>query len=295
MVGLKIGLLGRDVSGWGTQQLKESFQRRGVPSVFFNFSNITARAGYSPEATVENVDSIRELAALIIRPIGRGSLEEIIFRMDFLHRLERLGLLIVNPADAIEQSVDKYHALTLLEEKGLSVPRTAVTEDLGAALKCFIELGGDVVLKPLFGSKGIGSTRILDVNIAERIFSSVLFHHGVLYLQEFIPHGNSDIRAFVVGRKVVAAMRRIANSWKTNVSQGAQPAALKLSGELDTLAVKATEIVGCRVAGVDILEGENGPMIIELNSQPGWRGLQSVSDVSIADCIVDYVLAETKK
>ncbi|HUV97928.1 MAG TPA: RimK family alpha-L-glutamate ligase [Candidatus Paceibacterota bacterium] len=292
---MKIGILGRDISGWGTQQLKDSFQRLGVPSVFLSFSNVTARAGYSPVATVKNVDVVQELAALIIRPIGRGSLEEIIFRMDFLHRLERLGVLIVNPADAIEQSVDKYHALTLLEEKGLSVPRTVVTEDLGAALKCFEELGGDVVLKPLFGSKGIGSTRIPDVNIAERIFSSVLFHHGVLYLQEFIPHGNSDIRAFVVGKKVVAAMRRIANSWKTNVSQGAQPVALKLSGELETLAVKATEVVGCKVAGVDILEGENGPMVIELNSQPGWRGLQSVSNVNIADCIVNYVMAETRK
>jgi RimK family alpha-L-glutamate ligase len=295
MVGLKIGILGRDISGWGTQQLKDSFQRRGVFSVFFSFSNITARVGYSPVATVKNVDVIQDLAALIIRPIGRGSLEEIIFRMDFLHRLERLGVLIVNPVDAIEQSVDKYHALTLLEEKGLPVPRTVVTEDFGAALECFKEVGGDIVLKPLFGSKGIGSTRITDVNIAERIFSSVLFHHEVLYLQEFIPHGNSDIRAFVVGKKVVAAMRRIADSWKTNVSQGAQPVALKLSEELETLAVKATEVVGCKVAGVDILEGENGPMVIELNSQPGWRGLQSVSDVNIADCIVDYVMAEARK
>jgi RimK family alpha-L-glutamate ligase len=295
MVSLKIGILGRDISGWGTQQLKDSFQRRGVPSVFLSFSNVTARVGYSPAAAVKDVDVVQELGALIVRPIGRGSLEEIIFRMDFLHRLERLGALIVNPADAIEQSVDKYHALALLEEKGLSVPRTAVTEDLGAALKCFKELGGDIVLKPLFGSKGIGSTRILDIDIAERIFSSVLFHHGVLYLQEFIPHGNSDIRAFVVGKKVVAAMRRIANSWKTNVSQGAQPDALKLSGELETLAVKATEVVGCKVAGVDILEGENGPMVIELNSQPGWRGLQSVSNVNIADCIVNYVMAETRK
>jgi RimK family alpha-L-glutamate ligase len=295
MVGLKIGILGRDISGWGTQQLKDSFQRRGVLSVFFSFSNITARVGYSPVATVKNVDVVQDLAALIIRPIGRGSLEEIIFRMDFLHRLERLGVLIVNPVDAIEQSVDKYHALTLLEEKGLPVPRTVVTEDFGAALECFKEVGGDIVLKPLFGSKGIGSTRITDVNIAERIFSSVLFHHEVLYLQEFIPHGNSDIRAFVVGKKVVAAMRRIADSWKTNVSQGAQPVALKLSEELETLAVKATEVVGCKVAGVDILEGENGPMVIELNSQPGWRGLQSVSDVNIADCIVDYVMAEARK
>ena len=263
--------------------------------MFFRFSGVTARIGYSPAATVKNVDVVQDLAALIIRPIGRGSVEEIIFRMDFLHRLERLGVLIVNSASAIERCVDKYHALVLLEEKDLPVPRTVVTEDLGAALKCFREVGEDIVLKPLFGSKGIGSTRVTDVNIAERIFSSVLFHHGVLYLQEFIPHGNSDIRAFVVDKRVVAAMRRIAGSWKTNVSQGAQPVALKPSREVKALAEKATEVIGCKVAGVDILEGESGPVVIELNSQPGWRGLQSVSDVSIADCIVDYVIEEVRK
>lgn len=254
-----------------------------------------ARVGYQPATSSRNDDLVRDLAAMIVRPIGRGSLEEIIFRMDLLHRLERLGILVVNPAEAIEHCADKYYALTLLEEKGVPVPRTIVTENLKAGLQGFHELGGDVVLKPLFGSRGIGSTRIFDANIAERIFNSMLFHHSVLYLQEFVPHGNSDIRAFVVGTKVVAAMRRIADSWKTNVSQGAQPLALESGEELEALAVKSAGVVGCKIAGVDILEGRNGPLIIELNSQPGWRGLQSVCHVSIADCIVEYVVAEAKK
>jgi len=226
-----------------------------------------------------------------VRPIGRGSLEEIVFRMNILHRLQRLGMPIINPPLAIEHAVDKYHILALLEEQGLPVPRTAVTESQEEALRAFRELGGDVVMKPLFGSRGIGTTRIFDPEIATRAFRTVSFYHGVLYLQEFIPHGVSDVRAFVVGERVVAAMHRVAEGWKTNVSLGAKPVSYKPSEELESLAVKAATVIGCKVAGVDILESENGPIIIELNSQPGWRGLQSVTSVNIAQKIVDYVLS----
>jgi len=214
--------------------------------------------------------------------------------MDLLHRLERLGMLIINPPLSIERSVDKYYALTLLEEHGLPVPRTAVTEGHEEALKCFYELGGDVVLKPLFGSRGVGSTRISDPDVAERVFRTISFYHGVLYLQEFIPHGVSDIRAFVVGDRVVASMNRIAETWKTNVSLGAKPVSINLDEELENLAVKAAEVIGCKVTGVDILEGPKGPVVVELNSQPGWRGLQSVTEINIAEEIIGYILSELK-
>jgi RimK family alpha-L-glutamate ligase len=117
----------------------------------------------------------------------------------------------------------------------------------------------------------------------------------VLYVQEFVRHGVSDIRAFVVGDRVVAAMRRVAEGWKTNVSLGAKPTPLELDESLERLAVKASGVIGCKVAGVDILEGEVGPVVVELNSQPGWRGLQSVTEVDIADEIVGFVLSELKR
>jgi len=243
---------------------------------------------------VGKINILKDLSALLIRPIGRGSLEEIIFRMDLLHRLERLGMLVINPPSAIEHSVDKYHALALLEEHGLPVPRTAVTESHVEALRAFYELGGDIVVKPLFGSRGIGSVRISDPDVATRVFRAVSFYHGVHYLQEFIPHGVSDIRAFVIGDRVVASMRRVAETWKTNVSLGAKPAPLNLSKEIENLAVKAAKVIGCKVAGTDILEGPEEPVIVELNSQPGWRGLQSVTKTNIADEIIRYVLSELK-
>jgi RimK family alpha-L-glutamate ligase len=291
---LKTGIITRDKDGWCSTRLREAMRKRNVTPVCFSFHQLVARVKYAPEASVGKTDILRDLSALITRPIGRGSLEEIIFRMDALHRLERLGMLIINPPIAIERSVDKYHALALLEEHGLPVPRTAVTESPEEALKAFHELGGDVVVKPLFGSRGVGSTRVSDPEIARRVFKAVSFHHGVLYLQEFIPHGSSDIRAFVIGDRVVASMYRVAETWKTNVSLGAKPVACKLDGELEDLAVEAAGVIGCRVAGADILESSDGPVIVELNSQPGWRGLQSVTEVNIADGIVEYVLSELR-
>jgi len=291
----KIGILTRNEDSWCSSQLRETIIKYGFQPVCFSFPELMAKVGFKPEISLRNMNVLKDLAALIVRPIGRGSLEEIIFRMDLLHRLRRLGLYILNPPHAIERSVDKYHALSLLEEAGLPVPRTVVTERASEALRAFYELGGDVVVKPIFGSRGIGSTRVSDPDVAERIFRALEFHHQVIYLQEFIPHGNYDLRVFVLGGRVLAAMRRISNLWKTNVSLGAKPAPYTPSKEIRDLAVKAAEVVGCEVSGVDILESNKGPLVVELNSQPGWRGLQSVTSINIAEEIIKYVISRVRE
>jgi RimK family alpha-L-glutamate ligase len=254
-----------------------------------------AHVGYKPYLRVNNINVQEELDALIIRPIGRGSLEELVFRMDILYKLERLGFYVINPPEAIEHCVDKYDILSILEDNGIPVPRTAATESVNEALQAFAELGGDVVVKPIFGSRGIGATRLVDPEVASTIFKAITFHHGVIYLQEFVPHGHSDIRAFVVDGHVIAAMRRVAEGWKTNYSQGARPAPTKLDAEHEELAVKSAKAISCKIAGVDILEGPEGPRIVDVNSQPGWKGLQIVTKVNIADEIVNFVLSELKK
>ena len=292
---MKFGIVTRNPNAYSSTQLRIALEKRGIPYTCFSFPWLVARVGYKPYLKVRDVDVFKDLNALIIRPIGRGSLEEIVFRMDVLYRLERLGFYVVNPPEAIEHCVDKYDLLAILEDAGLPVPRTAVTEDADEALKAFHELGGDVVVKPIFGSRGVGSTRVNDPEVAYTVFRAIAFYHGVIYIQEFVPHGYSDIRAFVVGDRIVAAMRRIANNWKTNYSQGARPEPLKLSGELEELAVKSAQLIKCKIAGVDILEGPKGPVVVEVNSQPGWRGLQSVARVNIADEIVSFVLSELKK
>jgi len=292
---LKIGILTRNKDSWSSTQLREVLTKRNIPHICFSFPWLIARVGYKPYLNVDNINVLEELDALIIRPIGRGSLEEIVFRMDMLYRLQRLGFYIINPPEAIEHCVDKYDILAILEENGIAVPRTAVTENVDEALKAFNELGGDVVVKPLFGSRGIGSTRVNDSEIASTVFRAITFSHGAIYLQEFVPHGFSDIRAFVIGDHVVAAMRRVATSWKTNYSQGARPASIELDNTLEDMAVKSAKLIECKVAGVDILESPRGPLVVEVNSQPGWRGLQSITKVDVAGEIVGFILSELKK
>jgi RimK family alpha-L-glutamate ligase len=283
------------MDSWSSTQLREALTKRGVPHECFTFPKLVAHLGKKPYFKVNNINVLEELDALVIRPIGRGSLEELVFRMDMLYKLERQGFLVINPVEAIEHCVDKYDILAILEDNGLSVPKTVATESVTEALKAFAELGGDVVVKPLFGSRGIGATRVVDSEIASTVFKAITFHHGVIYIQEFVPHGYSDIRAFVIDNQVIAAMRRVSESWKTNFSQGAKPNPIELTPELEELAIKSTKVIGCKIAGVDILEGPKGPVIVDVNSQPGWKGLQMVTKVNVADEIVNFIMFELKQ
>jgi RimK family alpha-L-glutamate ligase len=292
---LKIGIATRNPEAWSSTQLREELTKRGIPHECFTFPKLVAQLGYKPYFKVNDLHLLEELDALFIRPIGRGSLEELVFRMDMLYKLERQGFYVINPVEAIEHCVDKYDILALLEDNGIAVPRTVATESVNEALKAFTELGGDVVVKPLFGSRGIGATRVVDSEIASTVFKAITFHHGVVYIQEFVPHGYSDIRAFTVGDRVIAAMRRVSASWKTNYSQGARPSPIDLDPELEELAIKSAKAIGCKVAGVDILEGPKGPVIVDVNSQPGWKGLQMVTRVNVAEEIVTFVLSELKQ
>lgn len=291
---MKFGIMTRNPEAWSSTQIREALTKREIPYECFTFPRFVARLAYRPYFKVNNTSILEDLDTLIIRPIGRGSLEELVFRMDMLYKLERQGFYMVNPPTAIEHCVDKYDVLALLEDVGVPVPRTLATESVNEAIRAFHELGGDVVVKPIFGSRGQGATRVNDIDIADTIFKAITFHHGVIYMQEFVEHGFSDIRAFVLGDQVISSMRRVAQGWKTNFSRGAKPSPTEISEELKELAVKATRTLGCKVAGVDILEGPDGPRIVDVNSQPGWKGLQAVAKVNIADEIINFVLSEIK-
>ena len=296
MTNLRIGLLTRSKDSWPSTQIVRALVEHEVEPVCFTFSDITVNIGGDCEVVLHgNIDAIKDIDAIIVRPIGRGSLDEIIFRLNVLHRLDTGGLFIVNPPSSIEKAVDKYYALSLLSQSGIRVPKTIVTENPDSALEGFKSLKSEVVLKPLFGSQGFGVTRVSDLEVARRIYNGLNYFHHVLYTQEYIHHGRQDIRCLVIGGKVVAAMCRRARGWKTNVSQGAKPVPLTPNSEVEEIALKSAKILGCRVSGVDILESPDGYFVNEVNSQPGFRGLQIVSKVDIADEIVKYVLNEIRK
>jgi ribosomal protein S6--L-glutamate ligase len=217
--------------------------------------------------------------------------------MDVLQRLQARGITVLNPPAAVETCVDKYLASVRLEAAGLHVPPTIVCQHADAALEAFTALGGDVVVKPLFGSEGRGMVRVSDFDLAWRTFRTLERMQSVLYLQKYIRHPGWDLRAFVLDGRVLAAMRRHARgSWRTNVAQGGTAEMVRLTAEQEQLALRAAQEVGALVAGVDLLPGPSGEWyIIEVNAVPGWRALAPVTGVDVARAMVEFLVGQCRR
>jgi RimK family alpha-L-glutamate ligase len=277
--------------GYHVLALEEAVRSRGGTPAFFPISRLTGWIGRSPALQVRG-ECIEDCQAVLVRTIPTGSLEQIIFRMDAMHRLEHLGVRVVNSASAIERTVDKYYTSFLLSDVGIPTPRTMVTEDFETAMAACREMK-DVILKPLFGSEGKGMVRAADEETAYRVLRAWELNRCIYYIQEYLPHFQEDIRAFVIGDEVVAAMLRRGSGWKTNFSQGAAVQPVELSEEMRELSLKATRVIGLDYAGVDLMKAEDGrTYVVEINSIPGWRGLQKTTTRNVAGRIIDHVLSE---
>ncbi len=197
----------------------------------------------------------------------------------------------VNGPRAIERTVDKFLASALLVRAGVPTPRTIVCERSEDALAAFEELGGDVIVKPLFGSMGAGMTRVDDADVAYRVFHALALERAVYYLQETLPHGGRDVRAFVVGGRVLAAIERQGPGWRANLARGASARATELTAEQERVCVEAAEALGVDYAGVDLLRADGRDYVLELNGIPGWRGLQEATGADVAAALVAHVEA----
>ena len=292
---MKVGIVASEREEWHVQRLLESLKRRGAEAYVFPVTRLLSRVCTKPRASVKGY-AIDDFDAVIVRKVPGGSAEQVFYRMDVLHRLEEMGVYVMNPPDGIERSVDKYYTSALLEGVGIPTPKTVVTEKFDEAMEAFSDLGGDVVVKPLFGSLGFGMTRVNDEDIAYRVFRTLEMIGGVYYIQEYIPHRNEDIRAFVIGSRVVASMLRKAERWKTNIAGGGEAKPYRLEEKLAEVSARAAEAVGLEYTGVDILKSERSEdfYVVELNSTPGWEGLQTVTDESISDQVVDHLLSKIR-
>lgn len=293
---MKAVILGKN-GGRHTVMLQEALAARGVAAPCLPITRLTARPGRDPLATLAGKGpddrSLAEADVVFVRCVPGGSLEQVVYRLDILHNLTLAGKWVVNPPTAIERGVDKYLALGLLAKAGLPVPATVVTERVDEALAAFAELGGDVVVKPLFGSEGRGMTRVQDPDVAYRVFKALELGGYVYYLQEYLEHDNEDIRLFVVGGEVVAAMRRLGTTWKTNISVGARGVAHTPDCELADMAVRAAATVGADYAGVDVLVCDGAYRLIEVNSIPAWAGLREATGIDAGAALVDYVISRS--
>jgi tetrahydromethanopterin:alpha-L-glutamate ligase len=238
-------------------------------------------------------DALPDLS--MVRAIGDGALEAITMRLGVLHALEALGAPVVNDARAVERCTDKSMASFLLKNAGLATPATFVAQSWAQARaiarrECAL---GPMVLKPLFGAQGWGLRLIR----SEADLPPPREARFVYYLQRFIepsPGAGAyeDMRVLVSAGRIVGAMRRRSESWITNVRQGAKPIAATPSAAEGEIALAAARALGAFCAGVDLIQGPEGaPMVLEVNSMPGWSGLQRVTGFSVAERLAADALA----
>jgi len=286
---MRIAVLAKQDS-WYVRDLQRAAEADHIVSPL-PFSTIAS----SIDSTIEVSSGEQWLAsfdAVLVRTMPPGSLEQVVFRMDALQQLEANGTVVLNPAKSIEVAVDKFLTLSKIKIAGFEDPRTETSQTVEEAMIGFARLGGDVVLKPLFGSEGRGIARIHDEAIAERTFKLLVRLGAVIYQQEFVSHEGYDLRLLVVGNDVLAMRRINGLDWRTNVSRGAKTEPQEVTPDLRELAYRATRAVGAVMAGVDVLEAKDGrQLLIEVNAVPGWRALSKVLGLDIAKKVLATVSA----
>ena len=286
-----------DDPGWHGQRLKEAFAVRGYEAVFISlkdcYFNLTA--GHSG-LVIPGFDQLPPIA--FVRGVPGGSLQQVIARLDILHALEALGVKVYNDGRAVERTVDKAMTSFLLHQHRVSTPGTWVCESRHVA-QAVIEresTQAPLVIKPLFGSQGQG-VRLIKQGDAFPV-PMERYVDGLYYLQTYIDSGEGawhDHRVFVINGKAVAAMVRHGASWVNNVALGGRCEAIAHDGELGALAEEASRAVDINYCGVDIIRDAQGKLyVLEVNSIPAWKGLQAVTELDIAQALVDDCLEQCR-
>ncbi len=213
-----------------------------------------------------------------------------------VRQFQEMDVFCANTAHGITNSRDKLRSLQILSRHHIGIPRTTFVRDKKDVIPAIERVGGaPVVIKLIEGTQGIGVLLAESMKAAESIIELLQSQKQNVLVQKFVAESKGkDIRAFVVGDRVVAAMRRTAQGqeFRSNVHRGGIAEAVELSEEYRETAVRSAQILGLQVAGVDMLEGANGPQIMEVNSSPGLEGIESCTEMDVAGAVIDYISAQ---
>ncbi len=292
--GAKIGVVLTDPEDWTASAFLKNIRKRGVKALPINLSTLSASISTS-DFFIFNADlKDLELNAIIVRDVGISfSLETISFKFDLLRQFENSNIPVLNSTTAIQNASNKFFLFYLFKLAHLPIPRTIVTFELEVALKT-IKKFGSAVVKPIFGSQGEGIIKLENTQpeseLATKI-AALLKERGVLYLQEFVPNPGRDIRVFVVDEEALGAIYRLprSGSFIGNLSRGGTPLKCELTEEMQELAISAAKAVGADFAGVDLIEGEEGLFLLEVNATPSGKGIKLACGIDVTKRIVDLL------
>jgi tetrahydromethanopterin:alpha-L-glutamate ligase len=283
-----------DEPGWHGAELKRALAARGYAGRYVSLTECHIDLGAPHSVVIPGFEAALP-AGVFVRGVPGGSLEQVTLRLDVLHILKILGVMVYNDARAIERTVDKAMTSVLLKRSGVPTPETWVCESRAEAESLVareLSLGRRLVMKPLFGSQGIGIT-LIDSLVS---VPDAAGFGDVYYLQRYVESRHDDAwrdwRVLVVANRAIAVMLRRSPHWITNRARGGRCHAVDLDRSLCELAEHAARAVDIDYAGVDLLQdGEGRLLVTEVNSIPAWYGLLGVSSFNITERLVDHLLA----
>ena len=213
-----------------------------------------------------------------------------------VRQFQEMDIFCANPAHGIVNSRDKLRSLQILSRHHIGIPRTTFVRDKRDVLPAIERVGGaPVIIKLIEGTQGIGVLLAESVKQAESIIELLQSQKQNVLIQKFVAESKGkDVRAFVVGDQVVAAIRRVAQGqeFRSNVHRGGVAEAIELDEQYRETALRCAQILGLRVAGVDMLEGKDGPQVMEVNSSPGLEGIETATELDVAGAVIDYIAAQ---
>ena len=286
---MKLGILSRAPRSYSTQRLKTAAIERGHEVRVLD----TLRFGIDLSSDEPDLQYRGKQLSDYDAVIPRIGASITFFGLAVVRQFEQMDVYTPNPSNGIANSRDKLRSVQILSRHDVGIPGTTFVRNRADVLAAIDRVGGaPVVIKLLEGTQGIGVILAPDNNVAEAVIETLQSTKQNVLIQRFVAESRGrDVRAFVVGDRVVAAMRRTASKgeFRSNVHRGGSTEAVELDAEYRRVAVQAAQIMGLRVAGVDMLESENGPLVMEVNSSPGLEGIENATELDIAGAIIDYI------
>lgn len=289
---MKLGILSCSRKCYSTKRLREAAESRGHKVKVLNTLKfgIDLRRG-QPDLYFRS-KQLSEYEAVLPR-IGASITY---FGTAVVRQFEQMDVFSANSSAGIANSRDKLRSLQILSRHHIGIPETTFVRDKKDVLPAIERVGGaPVIIKLLEGTQGVGVILADTVKIAEAIIETLQSARQNVLIQKFVAESKGrDVRAFVVGDQVVAAMRRVAQGqeFRSNVHRGGRTEVIELDENYRQTAVRCAQIMGLRVAGVDMLEGRDGPQVMEVNSSPGLEGIETCTQLDLAGAVIDYIAAQ---
>jgi len=286
---MKIAILSQDASLYSTRRLKEAASEKGHEVWVINYLRCYMNITSHKPTVVYQEKPLEEYDAVIPR-IGAS---RTFYGTAVVRQFELMGVFSANESQAISRSRDKLRCLQILAREGIGLPVTGfahATQDIDGLIETVG--GAPVVIKLLEGTQGIGVVLAETHQAAKSVIEAFRGLDANILVQEFIKEAKgADIRCFVIGGKVIAAMKRqgAEGEFRSNLHRGGKAEKVKLTPEERSTAIRSVKAMGLRVAGVDLLRANHGPVVMEINSSPGLEGIENATGIDVAGKIIDFI------